>query len=96
MFSYKIDVLKALSERGYTSTRMKRKDHEWSNHAKSKKGKGNYNRHVEHDLYYIKMSAVWRSGNCSDRWRKNKILLSTKISVDKCKEWCYYNYRSKR
>lgn len=29
MFSYKIDVLKALSERGYTSTRMKeRKDNE--------------------------------------------------------------------
>lgn len=25
MFSYKIDVLKALSERGYTSTRMRRK-----------------------------------------------------------------------
>ncbi len=24
MFSYKIDVLKALSERGYTSTRMRR------------------------------------------------------------------------
>ena len=86
MFSYKIDVLKALSERGYTSTRMR----------KEKIMKGNYNRHVEHDLYYIKMSAVWRSGNCSDRWRKNKILLSTKISVDKCKEWCYYNYRSKR
>ena len=41
MFSYKIDVLKALSERGYTSTRMrKEKIMSEATMQKLRKGKG--------------------------------------------------------
>lgn len=38
-------------------------DSERGNNAKSKKRKRNNNRHIEYNMYYIKVSTVRRSGN---------------------------------
>ena len=73
MFKYKIDVMKSLSDHGFTSSRNeKRKDSERGNNAKFKKRKRNNDRHIEYNMYYIKMSAVGCSGNSANKWRKNK------------------------